>query len=1030
MKADRTLQLLHQRFARVEDAGREVFRAERCYRDRPFGIFYFDFSDTILQPEFDLKTYSQERIAPDFYRHEGSLQWNFYLYFVLEHGALEQLRGKARIANIESDQIYARKFVREYETLNSELAAPLTDLLHSTAPQQDLASVWTEKLTAAGLGRVADPHAEYVATVRDYLAGKVATLPGSRAAATPSEPGRFVQSLRLDRFREHPAQEVFKFSTVNLVRGANGTGKTSLFEAIELSICGGIRRQDGVRPREAKIQIQYAGDTKPEICPVADLAIYRARDLHWYGGYYRGRNQLCHNFARFNFFDSDAAFRLSSAKDNNEIVQALDSLLLGELATSIEERMKQFQDRFSQQERELKRHRTKYAQDRLRASQQLEELKAIKDTREVLFRELQCQGADCGWLKLPTKPTVGDLAALREDIANLAEKLSQHVARLPWLARVSVSTLSREAKQLGEAFKALANQRKLAKTVDAAVEQADARIAEAEAQLKLLRRLNEFHAQPNGMSLLGSGAAVKDAKARLALFKEAASRLRGIELAKYAPIGATLAELASQHANETTKRRRSLARLNKRAADLQAQIGDIKSVVQEIKGLGQRFCQLSPDSTDCPLCGARYELLADQIAKIEFGSPLEKAVRELAAETNREQAELEKLAKVSAEVARLSEAAQLVLPANQIAIRSAKSVVESLANLPERQAAEKLKLDEMVAAQKRLELGGFSEEELDELLKSAQEEHSLARSRLLRKDSAQLLAKEVNDALEALGNKRRDDQKQRKEIEAEIRRIVKAVADELRPDTAELELERRQTVVEDVLVAIHIARKSVAMADAEEISTAQAHLEAFAKVVARLQESLQRVEQKGKLEENATALLATAKTELDRVVPQHERAKAAVALLAELLGSDYKLAFTRRVLEDHQAKLSTIFSRIHAPNEFKDVSLSPDLLLGRHNGTTSAISEISTGQRAALALSIFLSLNSSVSSRAPWLIFDDPIVQVDDLNILSFLDMLRDLVLLGDRQVFFSTANARIADLFTKKFDCLGDEFRPFALTR
>ena len=105
-------------------------------------------------------------------------------------------------------------------------------------------------------------------------------------------------------------------------------------------------------------------------------------------------------------------------------------------------------------------------------------------------------------------------------------------------------------------------------------------------------------------------------------------------------------------------------------------------------------------------------------------------------------------------------------------------------------------------------------------------------------------------------------------------------------------------------------------------------------------------------------------------------------------------------------------------------------MLERYDGGRSPVSQISTGQRAALALSIFLSLNSGVSTRAPWLLFDDPVVHVDDLNILSFFDMLRELVLLGNRQVFFATANTRIADLFAKKYDCLGADYREFHFKR
>jgi DNA repair protein SbcC/Rad50 len=76
-------------------------------------------------------------------------------------------------------------------------------------------------------------------------------------------------------------------------------------------------------------------------------------------------------------------------------------------------------------------------------------------------------------------------------------------------------------------------------------------------------------------------------------------------------------------------------------------------------------------------------------------------------------------------------------------------------------------------------------------------------------------------------------------------------------------------------------------------------------------------------------------------------------------------------------------------------------------------------------------MNSRVGKNAPWLIFDDPVAQVDDLNILSFFDTLRELVVDGKRQVFFATANNRVANLFARKFDFLGPEaFKEITLER
>jgi len=95
------------------------------------------------------------------------------------------------------------------------------------------------------------------------------------------------------------------------------------------------------------------------------------------------------------------------------------------------------------------------------------------------------------------------------------------------------------------------------------------------------------------------------------------------------------------------------------------------------------------------------------------------------------------------------------------------------------------------------------------------------------------------------------------------------------------------------------------------------------------------------------------------------------------------------------------------------------------------ISQISTGQRAALVLSIFISLNRKLQNGPNILIFDDPVTFIDDFNALSFLDFLRYFIVKEKKQIFFATANKKFSNLFRKKFEFLGqNEFREFQLER
>ena len=65
------------------------------------------------------------------------------------------------------------------------------------------------------------------------------------------------------------------------------------------------------------------------------------------------------------------------------------------------------------------------------------------------------------------------------------------------------------------------------------------------------------------------------------------------------------------------------------------------------------------------------------------------------------------------------------------------------------------------------------------------------------------------------------------------------------------------------------------------------------------------------------------------------------------------------------------------------------------------------------------------------MLLDDPIAHIDDLNILSFLDYLRYIVVRGSRQIFFATADEKLTGLFRQKFQFMGQEkYREIELSR
>jgi len=138
---------------------------------------------------------------------------------------------------------------------------------------------------------------------------------------------------------------------------------------------------------------------------------------------------------------------------------------------------------------------------------------------------------------------------------------------------------------------------------------------------------------------------------------------------------------------------------------------------------------------------------------------------------------------------------------------------------------------------------------------------------------------------------------------------------------------------------------------------------------------------------------------------------------------------TQETLKLIGSQINDIFGRIHTPSEYEYVGSEDVILRTSATHEKRTLDQISTGQRAAFALSVFLAMNRSATSAPPALLIDDPIAHIDDLNALSFLDYLRDLTINTNRQIFFATADTRIASLFSRKFSFLGDSFVKIELT-
>lgn len=111
------------------------------------------------------------------------------------------------------------------------------------------------------------------------------------------------------------------------------------------------------------------------------------------------------------------------------------------------------------------------------------------------------------------------------------------------------------------------------------------------------------------------------------------------------------------------------------------------------------------------------------------------------------------------------------------------------------------------------------------------------------------------------------------------------------------------------------------------------------------------------------------------------------------------------VLGEYTEIVTTLFNVFQRPYDFKRVEVTNDKkelqVIRRESGEVVGIDKMSSGQRTALILAIFVTNNLAHDSAPPLMLLDEPFAHLDELNTLSFFNLVIELAVQGDRQIVF-----------------------------
>lgn len=1022
MTKESVINIIKDHFSNIQEIpSKDILRAEYTPSDKPAGIFYFDFHENGI-PE-DLRSYQNDFLVKDYYDHPGYLQWNYYLIFLRENYE-ESLK-----LRIEENDIYTRKYIFKPEELSKFLTFSRTSL----KVEKDIVVDWRKRLDEVDLNEIYgyDP----VTEVRDrFLSNSVIKETEIEEPVSDDQGAPGIKNLILDRivldksYRLYPVKRDFEFGAVNLISGVNGVGKTSLLEAIELVICGKTLRNPDSIEANGSIKAYYSQTVSEDTYSTTDNSKYRERDLIWYKNDYSKGNKVYESFNRYNFFCSDAAFDYQNDGSVASTLENLRKIALGSEFGRIRNRLKTlsgylwpYQDGYTRELEEVKSQ----IDDANKTIQQSTNDSAEGDIFKSFIEELK----KSKWKKfIPTQLT-DDLTQLGKDLADshsIIQNIKSHTQSGSFRSREDWQKESERLKALSEKGEAIlrdieeleGNKRDLQQKYDA-----------EKNQVSVLNAALKYFNNPESFQLDGLDSLIQSTEQKLKTRQELFSTFSQLERDLLSTIKnekLSSAKATSDQTKSDLEAKQTFA--EKKIEELKGSLNQLNRIAVEIKSKGRELLKENPNQNTCPLCETHFDSatkLAEQIERqvSQLSDSIEIEGKEEELQDLKRQAKENNLLNVA--LIALNELTIKMFPQNNLSELSIDALLTKFGQV-ERELSEE---DNVLNKQKELNLrlGAIGLNELD-YNNTKKNLVTLFPSISLNSKSNPQFQDLLLSAQQHL-SERNSQIEQQDDYIAKKRDALKSLVGSV-PNVKELLKESKDKLVlcQQVLISFEKLQVFFDFQSSTDILVMDLEIGAIISRLEELRNMKIFVEQKGTAEKQIPQL-EERKKELEQKI---EKLEPAMKVISEITSNQDEETALSDFINTNSKKISEIFTSIHVPHEFSEIVFeNQHIYLKQLNSEQRTIRKISSGQRSALVLSIFLTLNRQLENGPSILLFDDPVAFTDDLNILSFLDYLRELVINENKQLFFATANKKLAGLFEKKFSFLDDnKFKRFALSR
>lgn len=949
---------------------------------------------------------------------------------------------------IESNKTYGRKYVfSEEETITfiNGIVKTSHDEIGAVSPVQEWDRILREEhltgcLTEAYAAKKVDAYLSGQRFDADYVMDDdYASLTHS---AVPQV--KWVKSLDTSGFRDFCFDErVMEFGQINLFFGANGSGKTSVLEAIEYALTAEVRRVKDFKvklPTDSYPRL-YVYDKEAGVHSFTPgFAKKNNKEIErvWYGvPIGRTKSNLNENFNRFNAFDSEAAYKFIHESDNSEdsFASMFGNLMFGESVVDHEKKWQRFKKAFDEKYSELREELSdaKYwAQVYEQSLAQKSDSSKSEDIEQgiielkLIIRARLPKGASDRYPRIMEELTLVRKYVDVLDIHQLEKKTFAQIAAD--VAEVKSNNLKyvKEKKEKSDEITRLTEENgELKKKI----------FEEREKQNGIQERIDRVNVDIKNWTIVQNVLSHEDTiqlandlledltqiDRELYYISKMEQRTAIVNFLKSGQYEAVSADDRRKYEEQLVAARSKRQELENKYAEAKKAFGEKEQQAIELRKIGKT---LRVDSK-CPLCGHEYESAQQLIDIIDNAVVVDAGMDALISD-------IEKMTKIIMELEKILDREKLIEKAkNELEeIRDTVPMVGKCGTdygklyqyLISKDEKEKRKA-EIVEQQAALDAQGFSLKNINACKEYKTTDSTYLEYKRNGKGTyTDFLSERLSRIQIELGStqlaidkyQRQIQQNEQKEelLRNDIHRLDSMLESLDMDDNREIEqaLENLKTkfTIQDDMVLSRWVSKYHALFDKCELEVER--LESVDNIAFEKQQ------------------LAEYKATIKRDEPMVERCAKAVRAFERMPSLS---SFVEKGIKSNIQQISKFFKWMHHSGEFEELGIDPDGIYAIRGLNHQKIRtyEMSTGQRSTIAMAVMFALHMAAPDAPQFLLLDEPLATMDDTQVLNVLDILKSMAE-QKTQIFFTTANGIMINLFKEAFKNTDFDYKEYEFVK